>query len=62
MPILGAVLSFGPGTSENATMEATAQFDIDDGSNEVKNYSTLSWLRPSNKVVNSQDGLVNLYQ
>jgi hypothetical protein len=31
MPILGAVLSFGAGTSENATYEASAKFDIDDG-------------------------------
>jgi hypothetical protein len=61
-PVLGAVLSFSPGTSEAISFKATAQVDINDGADEVENYATLSWATPSNETLKSNDGLVNLYQ
>jgi hypothetical protein len=61
-PILGAVMSFGSGTSENATYAVTDKLDIDDGSGMVENFAKLSWIKPSNETVQAQDGLVNMFQ
>lgn len=52
-PILGAAMSLGAGTSENATYAVNAKLDIDDGAGLVNNYAKLSWLKPSNETVNS---------
>lgn len=50
-PVLGAVMSFGSGTSENATYAVTDTLDIDDGSGMIKNFAKLSWIKPSNETV-----------
>lgn len=46
-PVLGVVMSFGAGTNENATYGVTDQLDIDDGTGNVENYATLSWMKPT---------------
>jgi len=61
-PVLGAVLSFQPGTREDITYKANVTIDVNDGADEVKNYATLSWAKSSNETLKSNDGLVNLYQ
>ena len=59
-PILGAVMSFSPGSNERATYDVSAKLNLDDGSGEASDYAELTWLKPS-KALSAQDGLVNLF-